>query len=118
MIRAFRLFTGTDGDSHVVRGSIKAKQLVDARSIEFKETPSHSALEWHNAPTLQYVITLAGVLEFTTRTGESFIVRPGDVLLAEDNSGTGHSWRLLNDDPWKRAYVIFAPGADPHFISD
>jgi hypothetical protein len=27
-------------------------------------------------------------------------------LLAEDTTGTGHSWRLVDDQPWRRAYVI------------
>jgi len=38
----------------------------------------------------QYVITLAGVLEFTTVGGETFTIRPGDVLVAEDHIGSGH----------------------------
>lgn len=118
MIRAFHLYTGADGNSHVVRGSISLQQLVGAKSIEFKETPAHSALAWHDAPVAQYVITLAGVLEFTTRSGETFTIHPGDVLLAEDNTGTGHTWRLVNDEPWRRAYVIFDSGADTHFVPD
>jgi hypothetical protein len=32
----------------------------------------------------QYVITLSGTLEFTTRDGETFVLRPGEVLLAAD----------------------------------
>jgi hypothetical protein len=31
-------------------------------------------------------------------------------------TGTGHKWRLINDQPWRRAYILFAPGADPQFI--
>ena len=31
------------------------------------------------------------------------MVRPGDVLLSEDNLGTGHKWRLTNESqPWRR----------------
>jgi hypothetical protein len=25
---------------------------------------------------------------------------------------------LINDEPWKRAYVIFKTGADTHFVPD
>ena len=118
MIRAYRLYTGSDGNSHVVPGSVSGGKLVEAESILFKETPAHSSLDWHDAPTTQYVITLAGVLEFTTVGGETFTIHPGEVLVAEDNTGSGHKWRLVNDEPWKRAYVVFREGADTHFIPD
>jgi len=70
------------------------------------------------APIPQYVITLSGVLEFTTVGGETFTIRRGDVLLAVDHTGSGHKWRLINDEPWKRAYVVFKQGADTHFVPD
>jgi len=118
MIRAYRLYTGPDGNSHVVRGTVNGAKLVDARSVEFKETPEHSTFDWHNDPTPQYVITLAGVLEFATVGGETFTLRPGDVLVAEDHTGSGHKWRLINDEPWKRAYVIFKEGVNTQFVPD
>jgi quercetin dioxygenase-like cupin family protein len=118
MIRAYRLYTGPDGDSHVVVGSLNGGPMVGAESIHFKETPPHSTFDWHNDPVPQYVITLSGVLEFTTRGGETFTIRPGDVLVAEDHTGSGHRWHLVNDEPWKRAYVIFKHGADVQFVPD
>jgi quercetin dioxygenase-like cupin family protein len=118
VIRAYRLYTGTDGNSHVVRGSVSGGELVAAESILFKETPAHSSFDWHNDPIPQYVITLAGVFEFTTLGGETFTIHPGEVLLAVDHTGSGHKWRLINDEPWKRAYVVFKEGADTHFIPD
>src|ERR1700739_930192 len=103
MIRAYRLYTGTDGNSHVVRGAVNGGKLGLGRSSEFKETAAHSTFDWHNDPIPQYVITLAGVLEFTTVGGETFTVNPGEILIATDHTGTGHKWRLVNDEPWKRA---------------
>jgi Cupin domain. len=118
MIRAYYLYTGEDGNSHVVHGSVSGGELVEAESILFKETPPHSSYDWHPDPIPQYVITLSGVLEFTTVGGETFTIHPGEVLLATDHTGTGHKWRLVNDEPWKRAYVVFKTGADTHFIPD
>jgi quercetin dioxygenase-like cupin family protein len=118
MIRAYLLYTGGDGNSHVTRGSIGDGALVKADHVLFKETPPHSSFDWHDAPTLQYVITLSGVLEFTTKTGETFTIRPGDVLVATDNSGSGHKWRLVDDEPWKRVYVIYEQSEDTHFVAD
>lgn len=118
MIRAYRLYTGHDGNSHVVAGSVHPDILVAATSIHFKETAAHSNYDWHNDPVPQYVLTLSGILEFTTKGGETFTIYPGDVLLAEDHTGTGHKWRLLNEDSWRRAYIIFVPGVDTQFMPD
>jgi hypothetical protein len=63
------------------------------------------------------VLTLGGTLEFVTRDGDRFTLRPGDVLLAEDTTGSGHSWRLVDDEPWRRAYVILAPGVKVPFVA-
>jgi quercetin dioxygenase-like cupin family protein len=116
-IRAFKLYTGPDNASHVLEGTIDEKARTDVIAIHFKESPAHSSYDWHDDPEPQYVITLSGTLEFTTRDGETFVVRPGDVLLAEDNVGTGHKWRLVDDQPWRRAYVVLKPGATDSFVA-
>jgi quercetin dioxygenase-like cupin family protein len=115
-IRAFKLYTGPDNASHVLEGTIDLKDRVDVVAIHFKETAAHSSYDWHPDPEPQYVITLSGTLEFHTRDGETFILRPGDVLLAEDNTGSGHKWRLIDDQPWRRAYVVLKPGAKDSFV--
>jgi quercetin dioxygenase-like cupin family protein len=74
-----------------------------------EETASGGAFAWHDAPIRQLVITLSGTLDFQTREGKHFLIRPGDVLLAEDTTGSGHSWRLTDNQPWRRAYVILQP---------
>lgn len=105
MIKAYKLYTGEDGDSHFMRGVVM-------------ETPPHGRYDWHTAPEEQYVITLYGILEFTTRGGDSFVLRPGDVLIAKDTTGTAHSWRLIDDQPWRRLYVVFKPGAPDLFVQE
>jgi quercetin dioxygenase-like cupin family protein len=115
-IRAFKLYTGSDKASHVLEGTIDEKARTDVIAIHFKETPAHSSYDWHPDPEPQYVISLSGTLEFTTPSGETFVLRPGDVLLAEDNVGTGHKWRLIDDQPWRRAYVVLKPGAKDSFV--
>ncbi len=114
MIHAFRLFTGPDDASHVEEGVLH-EAPVDVTSMHVEETAAHGSLDWHNAPVPQYVITLSGTLEFTTRDGEQFTLRPGDVLIAQDCAGSGHTWRLIDDQPWRRAYVALAPGSSPPF---
>ncbi|MBV8834591.1 MAG: hypothetical protein JO217_15415 [Acidobacteriaceae bacterium] len=118
MITAYYLFTGDDGHSHVKTGTIVDNEALPVDSILFEETPSHSSLDWHNAPVTQYVITLSGVLEFVTHGGETFTIHPGDILVATDTTGSGHRWRLINDQPWKRLYVTFKAGSKINFRID
>ncbi|HVG50350.1 MAG TPA: cupin domain-containing protein [Xanthobacteraceae bacterium] len=105
MTRCIRLSTGPDARSHVEEIALPLHALQKTSVVHFEEDPAHSALDWHTAPCLQYVITLSGTLEFTTRDGEKFVLAPGDVLLAEDTTGSGHRWRLIDDAPWRRLYV-------------
>ena len=116
MLHAFKLYTGPSNDSHVQEGAVLEDDRSDVVSIQFKESPPHARMDWHNAPEVQYVITLSGTLKFTTRDGESFILRPGDVLIAEDNAGSGHTWELIDDQPWRRVYVVLKPGAPDLFL--
>ena len=117
-IRAIKLCTGPDNDSHVLEGTVAEHQRNDVVAIHFKETPAHSSYDWHNDPEPQYVITLSGTLEFSTRGGETFVLHPGDVLIATDHTGSGHKWRLIDDQPWRRAYVVLKPGANDLFVPD
>jgi quercetin dioxygenase-like cupin family protein len=108
MIRCIRLFTGPDGRSHVEPITLATGALQASKAVHVEESPAGSALDWHVAPCRQYVVTLSGTLEFTTRDGETFVLKPGDVLLAEDTTGTGHRWQLIDDQPWRRMYVELA----------
>ncbi len=126
MIRCVRIWTAEDGNSRSEEGHIdlsggaRGDILSDAAastSISFRETEPGGSFAWHDAPVRQFVLTLSGTLEFITPDGDRFTLRPGDVLLAEDTTGTGHSWRLVDDQPWRRAYVILAPGVKVPFTA-
>jgi quercetin dioxygenase-like cupin family protein len=113
-IRLVHLFTGADGESHFQDGAVgltptdpgSGHSIAEpVQTASFEETAAGSSLSWHNAPARQYVVTLSGTLEFETRVGERCTIRPGDVLLADDTTGGGHRWRLVDDQPWRRVYV-------------
>jgi hypothetical protein len=110
-IRAFKLYTGPDHSAHVLEGRMDENDRTEVIAFHFKETPAHSSDAWRDSPEMQFVITLSGTLEFTTRGGETFVLRPGDGLPSEDTVGTGDRWRLIDDQPWRRAYVVLKPGA-------
>lgn len=108
-LRCIRLYTGPDGRSHVRETALPIGVVEAARAVHFEESSAGSARDWHTAPCVQYVITLSGTLEFTTRDGETFVLSPGDVLLAADTAGSGHRWRLIDGKPWRRVYVELSP---------
>ncbi|WP_324290752.1 hypothetical protein [Ancylobacter sp. SL191] len=119
------MWTGPDGNSLFEEGSIAMTEgergdfigkASAARNISFRETASGGSFEWHQDPVPRYVLTLSGTLEFETKSGATFTIRPGDVLLAQDNTGTGHKWRLIGTDPWRRAYVVYEDGTDLGFV--
>lgn len=124
MIRCVRMWTGEDGNSLFEEGCIElvdgmrgdaASSAIPAVELSFQETRSGGSYEWHQDPVPRFVITLSGTLEFETKSGATFTIRPGDILLAQDNSGSGHKWRLIGDDPWRRAYVVYREGAGLRF---
>ena len=124
MIRCVRMWTAEDGNSLFEEGYIDLPEgmrgdavgkAVTALELSFQETRSGGSYEWHQDPVPRFVITLSGTLEFEVKSGATFKIRPGDVLLAQDNSGSGHKWRLIGDEPWRRAYVVYKSGVDLHF---
>ena len=92
MIRCVPLWTGDDQNSHFEHGHI------DLGSGQRGDM-------------------LSGTLDFQTRDGEHYLLHPGEVLFAEDAAGTGHKWRLTDDQPWRRAYVVLQAGAAVPFIA-
>jgi quercetin dioxygenase-like cupin family protein len=126
MIRCVRLWTGTDNASHFEEGFVDleaglggdlSSRLMLTSTVSFQETASGGTLSWHDAPARQLVITLSGTLNFRMRDGGSFVIHPGDILFAEDTVGSGHSWRLVENQPWRRAYVVLQPDTAVPFVA-
>jgi quercetin dioxygenase-like cupin family protein len=125
MLRCVRLWTGQDGNSRFEEGLIDLpggergdvlSGNVPAVSISFRETTPGGSFNWHDAPARQFVLMLAGTLEFEIHDGSRFTISPGEILFAEDTTGSGHKWRLIDNSPWRRAYVILQPGANVPFV--
>lgn len=107
MIKAYLLTTAANGHSQVQAGHVAEGVFTDGVTIRFQETAPHTFYDWHTAPTTQYVLCLTGTLEFTLHGGEKFTLKSGEVLIAMDTTGSGHTWQMLGDEPWRRAYVLF-----------
>jgi hypothetical protein len=124
MIRCVRIWTGADGDSEFEDGIVDITAgargdaigaPIEVEQLSFRETSSGGAYKPHQDPVPRFVITLSGALEFETNSGATFRIPPGDILLARDNSDTGHKWRWIGSDPWRRACVAYKNGAPLNF---
>jgi quercetin dioxygenase-like cupin family protein len=108
----FRMYTGSDGQSHLEEQSIAAHPILgETRSavhIQFRELPTGTFVDWHPAPRRQYVILLAGQLELGFKDGTVKRLNPGDATLAEDLTGPGHTTRVAGSGPAITAVVPLA----------
>ena len=115
-MKAYRLYTTADGSSAFQEGTVQDLYQLETSYFFFHEDPpERKSFDWHPAPRVQYVITLRGSLQFTVTNGSSFVINPGDVLIAADTSGTGHTWELLTDESWIRIYIVLKDGVEDGF---
>jgi hypothetical protein len=57
-----------------------------AVEISFCETTSGGAMPGTMIPIPRFVLILRATLQFETRSGETFVINPGDILLAQDQT--------------------------------
>ncbi|HET7008077.1 MAG TPA: hypothetical protein VFK65_21430 [Candidatus Binatia bacterium] len=102
-----RMYTGDDGKSHFeeldqTQGSQYFLSTITAKALVFKNDDNRDILGWHNAPRRQWCVTLSGTCEIGIGDGTKKTFGPGDVFLAEDVTGQGHTALPKN---WVRAFV-------------
>lgn len=103
-MKYMRLFTGPDKKSHfetlkpdfVERRKLGSySKAYPVSSLMFREFNEGLFFDWHCAPRAQYIVYLEGQVEVATTSGQKFVFNPGDVLLAEDITGEGHTTKTL-----------------------
>lgn len=111
-----RLYTGPDGMSHFERVAVKFAPIAGAPNVEQSEplaavksyivrcAPGFFS-DWHNADGRRHVITISGRAEIEVAGGQKFVAQPGEVILAEDLTGKGHTFRVLGDTDWIATFV-------------
>ena len=108
----YRLYTGTDGESHIEELKPADQQALRqnqaAAGIRLQEFPAKQFLDWHPAPRRQWVIIVSGELEIGLGDGSSRRFGPGDARLVEDTTGRGHTTRTLGDAPCFTLVVLLA----------
>ena len=102
-MKIVRIYTGADNQTHFedldpdTFATLAAK--VGEGPIRVNQGPAKSFSDFHNAPRRQYVVIMAGAMEIAIGDGTTRQLVPGDVLVAEDLTGKGHTTRGVGEDP-------------------
>lgn len=112
-----RLYAGSDGMSHfepinlsfvaiagMPQGVERSGEMVTAQSYIVRAAPGYF-YDWHNADARRYVITVSGRAEIEVAGGKKLLLQPGEIVLAEDLTGKGHTFRVLGDQEWIAMFV-------------
>ena len=109
-----RLFTGDDQQSHFEeivpqledRGDqSEVAELLPGSGILVRRFELPRSNPWHHAPGRYAVFTLSGEVEIETGDGSVRRIGPGDILIAEDLTGQGHTTREVGAEPRVSVFV-------------
>jgi quercetin dioxygenase-like cupin family protein len=95
-----RIYTGGDGQTHFEDLPLPGHEtqnvaLPPGGNLVFRSFPPDYFSDWHTAPRRQYIFILSGEMEIGIGDGTTRRFGPGDVVLADDLTGKGHTTRSL-----------------------
>ena len=97
-----RVYTGPDGKSHfedLEQPPGTGDNKPQKAQVMFQLRPPGFFQDFHTPAKTTYVITLTGATVVKAEDGDTRRFGPGDILLAEDKTGKGHSSQTLEGDP-------------------
>lgn len=104
-MKLVRVYTGEDQESHLeimdhveldyVERDNTRTAVVGVTGAQFAMRNDGAFSDYHNAPRRQYVMYLTASVEIGLGDGSTHVMEPGDVLLAEDKTGRGHTSRVV-----------------------
>jgi len=97
-----RIYTGDGGqthfeDLHIPANEIENVAIAAGSNLVFRRFPADYFSDWHCAPRQQYIIILSGQMEIGIGDGTKRRFGPGDVVLADDQTGQGHTTASLGE---------------------
>jgi hypothetical protein len=106
-VKFYRLYAAADGQSHLEpldtsKTSEFFNRRREAKGLLLRNDFAPHIVNYHRAPHRRWVITLSGSVDIGLGDGTRMTFYPGDVFLAEDTSGQGHT---ATPHDWVRAYV-------------
>jgi hypothetical protein len=106
-LKVMHLYGGSDGESHLdtialpdvggVPGKVLQSRLF-ATDVEIGEAPPGMFIDWHGVSTPRLLIMLSGQMEIGLGDGSKHILRAGDMVLAADTTGRGHTSRTIGNE--------------------
>lgn len=110
-----RLYTGADGQSHIDRVPVTFHGAPDEASARENATDTYLARgapgmfeTWHHAGRKRYIVVITGEAQVATTDGETLRLVPGQIYLAEDLTGKGHTFRVVGNKDWVALFVNLA----------
>ena len=109
-----RIYTGPDDKSHFedieprfeARGDqSEVAELVAGSGMLVRQFEANRENPWHHAPGRYAVFTLSGAVDIEIGDGTVRRLGPGDILIAEDLTGQGHSTREVGPEPRVSVFV-------------
>ena len=92
-----RIYTGTDGLSHVEDIVLDAKSVMEkVTSVEVRVSPPGRFSDWHVGPQRQYIINLSGSGQLEVAEGKVDLP-PGSMEYIDDLTGKGHTTRTTSN---------------------
>jgi hypothetical protein len=95
-----RIYSGDDGQTHFEDLPLPTREshnvaVQAGANVVFRRFPADYWSDWHTAPRRQYIFVLEGQVEIGIGDGTTRRFGPGDVILADDLTGQGHTTRSL-----------------------
>lgn len=106
--KVLHLFGGEDGESHLEIKELPRTGGTPGRSVqtrlyatdvEIGDTLPGDFIDFHGVSTPRLLIVLAGQLEVGLGDGSKHVLSKGDIVLANDVTGRGHTSRLIGSEP-------------------
>ena len=119
-MRVTRIYTGDDGQSHFEDlhvplppgAETQLSDLVPLKGVMFRQNQPGWRLDYHPAPRRQFVVTLSGRVEVGCGDGTARVFGPGDVMLADDLTGQGHTSAQLGEEMRASLFLVLDEAAD------
>jgi hypothetical protein len=116
-----RVLSGPDGKSYAEPFTLPRPDGADPKALlarlyttdaEIGVSKPGTFIDWHPVSTPRLLVVLKGMIEIGTGDGKIHRLRAGDMALAMDTTGQGHTSRMVGKEP-VMAMTVRLPKDDP-----